>query len=146
VTAAQANQVLRCALQGKTLSRMMEGEKEFDITMRWPAPQRRDEQAILDLPMDVVNDQPAPLPGAAVNDPIANRPRLRLRDLVSPMDEKGPIAGSGVSAIYRENGKRRVLLRLVVRGRAQSAVRIEAEQALTPLLEPGYSLDWDCGR
>ena len=55
-------------------------------------------------------------------------------------------AGTGVAAIYRENGQHVLLLRVGVRGRAQSAVRAEGEQSIAPLLTPGYRLDWDCGR
>jgi cobalt-zinc-cadmium resistance protein CzcA len=148
VTVADVNHVLRCALEGKTISRMIEGEKIIDITLLWPPRLRRDAEAIQDIGLDVVNNQSGPLPVATAplpNNPLDQRPRLRLRDLVSPLGEKGA-TGPGVAQIYREDGQRVLLLRVGVRGRAQSEVRAEGEQGIAPLLEPGYRLDWDSGR
>ena len=42
---------------------------------------------------------------------------MKLRDVVTPMGEKGAFAAPGVAAIYREDGQRVVLLRTGVRGR-----------------------------
>ena len=36
-------------------TQMSEGEKSFDVTVRWPQRLRPDEQAILDIPVDVGN-------------------------------------------------------------------------------------------
>ena len=36
---------------------MIEGEKSFDITIRWPERLRQDETAILDIPVDVMSHQ-----------------------------------------------------------------------------------------
>jgi Cu/Ag efflux pump CusA len=153
ISVADVKQVLQCALEGRTISKMMEDDKVFDITLFWPAAMRRDQEAILAIPLEVVNNQGTPLPGAAPgDDPIGHRPRLRLRDVISPLgengapDEKGALVSPGFAAIYRENGHRVLLLRVGVRGRAQSAVRTEGERSLAPLLTPGYRLDWDCGR
>jgi len=124
--------VLSSALGGKTMSSMIEGEKLFDITVRWPARLRRDEQSILDIPLDVLNNEPVANPG----NPIGNKPRLRLRDLVSPLgadgapDPEGAFTRAAAAAIYREQGQRLILLRVGVRGRGQAAVRGEAEQKI----------------
>jgi Cu/Ag efflux pump CusA len=155
VTAADVNTTLRCALEGKAISQLVEGEKTFDITLRWPAPMRRDREAILDIPLDIVNNQLVPVPGVSGAPPgglVGQMPRMRLRDVLSPMgengapDEKGGVAGPGVAAIYRENGRRVLLLRIGVRGRAQAAVCAEGEQSIAPMLGAGYRLAWDCGR
>jgi Cu/Ag efflux pump CusA len=147
VTTGDVNYVLRCALEGKNITQMIEGEKAFDIALRWPAPRRRDKEAILDLPLDVVNQQAFPLPGAAAprGDPMGAMPRLRLGDVVSPMDANGAPddKSAGVAAIYREEGQRVLLLRVGIRGRAQAAVCTEGEQSIAPLLKRGYRLGWD---
>jgi cobalt-zinc-cadmium resistance protein CzcA len=89
---------------------------------------------------------------APPDNPIGPTPRLRLRDLVSPVgedgapDPKGAFMRTGAAAIYREQGKRLILLRVGIRGRDQAAVCAEAEQKIAPLLTSGYGLEWDCGR
>jgi cobalt-zinc-cadmium resistance protein CzcA len=143
IATADVNDILRCALEGKTVSQMIEGEKMFDIALRWPAPLRRNKEAILDLPLDVVKRERAPFPGAAAprDNPPGQLPRSRLRDVAAPLGEKGE---PGVAALYREGGERVLLLRVGVRGRAQSAVCAAAEQDIAALLKHGYRLEWDC--
>ncbi len=53
VSVADVHNVIQSAIGGKTVSQMIEGEKSFDITIRWPERLRRDESAILDIPVDV---------------------------------------------------------------------------------------------
>ncbi len=48
--------VIRTAVGGKRFSTMIEGEKLFDITLRWPKGLRGSEQAILDIPVDVTSN------------------------------------------------------------------------------------------
>ena len=57
VSAADVNNVIQTALGGKALSTMIEGEKSFDITVRWPLERRGSEATILDMPVDVTNNQ-----------------------------------------------------------------------------------------
>jgi cobalt-zinc-cadmium resistance protein CzcA len=100
---------------------MIEGEKTFDITLRWPERLRGSEQAILNIPVDLTGNQvtqgytpgvPATTVtgavsgvstiGTAVSMPalfgsifsgnvnnLASAPRLRLRDLVTPINAEG---------------------------------------------------------
>ena len=44
------------AVGGQAFSTMIEGEKTFDITVRWPEKLRGNESAILDIPIDAVNN------------------------------------------------------------------------------------------
>jgi heavy metal efflux system protein len=148
ISVAEVQNVLSSALDGKTMSSMIEGARQFDITVRWPARLRRGEQSILDIPLDVINNEPIANP----DNPIGNKPRLRLRDVVSPLgkdgepDPEGAFMRMAAAAIYREQGQRLILLRLGVRGRGQAAVRAEAEQTIAPMLTANYRLDWDCSR
>ncbi len=50
---ANVHNVIQTAIGGKTATQMIEGEKTFDITLRWPERLRRDETTILDIPVDV---------------------------------------------------------------------------------------------
>ena len=57
VNVSDVENVIQTAVGGKALTQMTEGEKVFDITLRWPARLRGDEEAILDIPVDIVNNQ-----------------------------------------------------------------------------------------
>jgi cobalt-zinc-cadmium resistance protein CzcA len=53
ISVADVHNVIQTAIGGKTVSQMIEGEKSFDITVRWPLRLRQDESDILDIPVDV---------------------------------------------------------------------------------------------
>jgi Cu/Ag efflux pump CusA len=142
VSGADVATVLQTALGGKSLTQMVEGEKSFDITMRWPKRLRESEAAILDLPLDITSNK------VDASAPIQNTPRLRLRDLVSPVgkdggtDPKGEFMRSGAAAIYREAGKRLLPVRFSVRGRPLVDVQAEAAKKIAPLLKAPYRIEW----
>lgn len=108
VSVADVQDALATAVGGQAFTQMVEGEKTFDITLRWPGHLRSDEESILDIPVDVLKNRVAeessetgvpsltgsvlPLPAATgsvdVSMPTAV-PRRRLRDLVTPLNEQG---------------------------------------------------------
>ena len=90
--------VVQTALGVKALSQMVEGEKAFDITVRWPQRLRDGETTILDLPIDGTNSK------VDVGDPIKVQPRLRLRDLVSPVGKDGTAGPEGGIHATRSRG------------------------------------------
>ncbi|MES1213007.1 MAG: efflux RND transporter permease subunit, partial [Singulisphaera sp.] len=57
ISVADVHNVIQTAIGGKTVSQMIEGEKAFDITIRWPLRLREDESDILDIPVDVTSHQ-----------------------------------------------------------------------------------------
>jgi cobalt-zinc-cadmium resistance protein CzcA len=59
VTVADLQNVIQTAVGGQPFSTMIEGEKRFDVTLRWPQPLRDNVRAILDVPVDVINNQVA---------------------------------------------------------------------------------------
>jgi Cu/Ag efflux pump CusA len=147
VSAADVNLVIQSATGRHVVSQMVEGEKLFEIVLCWPASSRLGEAAILDLPVDVTNQQAVPEAGAlkggapAVADPLAllgAGPRLRLRDLVSPVGEDGaPDPGGrfvrrGVASIYRENGQRLVTVRFRLDGASLDEVRGKVAALIPP--------------
>jgi len=142
VTAADVSALLQPALGGNTVSQMIEGEMMFNITVRWLKRLRDSEAAILDLPIDVINNK------VDAGDPIKNTPRIRLRDLVSPVgkdgepDPKGEFMRSGAAAIYREDGRRLLPVRFSVRGRPLADARAEAAKKIAPLLKGTYRIKW----
>ncbi|MGH7169889.1 MAG: efflux RND transporter permease subunit, partial [Gemmataceae bacterium] len=49
--------VIKTAVGGQPVSTMIEGEKKFAITLRWPERLRSSEDAILKIPVDITNNQ-----------------------------------------------------------------------------------------
>jgi cobalt-zinc-cadmium resistance protein CzcA len=171
---------VQSAVGGKAFTQMIEGEKTFDVTLRWPQRLRNSEQSILEIPVDVTNNTvtpgmvpslaPTPLSGGStgvstlgtnvalpspfgsglnpnVNN-IASAPRLRLGDLVTPIDEqgrpdpKGQFVRPGASTIYREQGNRLIPVKFSVRGRDLAGAVAEAQAKTADLFHPPYRAEW----
>jgi cobalt-zinc-cadmium resistance protein CzcA len=60
VSVADLENALKSAVGGQALTQMIEGEKTFDITLRWPERLRGSEEAILDIPVDISNNTITP--------------------------------------------------------------------------------------
>jgi cobalt-zinc-cadmium resistance protein CzcA len=65
---------IKIAVGGNAVSQMVEGEKTFDVALRWPERLRGSEQAILDVPVEVTNNTVTPgmtpsLPATPVSGP-----------------------------------------------------------------------------
>ena len=173
VQVADVNNVIDSAVHGKALTQMIEGEKTFDITLRWPYYRRQDEASILEIPVDIGNNQvpSSAQPGAqqttvagsstgpsasgtsvarpaVISTGVASYgsalPRLRLRDLVSPVGEDGrPDPGGsfvrpGGSMITRENGKRFIAVKFSVRERDLASAVAEVQDRTKDLFPPPY--------
>jgi cobalt-zinc-cadmium resistance protein CzcA len=66
VQVADVNNVINSAVHGAAMTQMVEGEKTFDVTLRWPKTRRQDQSSILNIPVDVANNalSPGSVPGA----------------------------------------------------------------------------------
>ena len=108
VRVAEIDDVVATAVGGSQFSEMIEGEKRFDIALRWPAYLRDTVDDILRIPVDIVHDESmadgangAPLRpemlGTRIQMPVLtgttsqeiagllpHTPRRRLGDLVTP--------------------------------------------------------------
>jgi cobalt-zinc-cadmium resistance protein CzcA len=169
VSAADVNTAVQTALAGKAFTTMIEGEKLFDVSVRWPRERRGSETAILDIPVDVVNNQvilatgpgvnpspsgsgvaPPPTAGSQTDtsNPITSTPRLRLRDLVSPVgkggapDPNGSFERAGASTIYREQGNRLIAVKFSVHGRDLGGAVAEAQEVTRDLFQAPYRAEW----
>jgi cobalt-zinc-cadmium resistance protein CzcA len=60
VSVADVEAVIKSAVGGAAVSQMTEGEKTFDITLRWPERLRGSEEAILNIPVDITNNTVTP--------------------------------------------------------------------------------------
>jgi heavy metal efflux system protein len=169
VSTADVNNVVSSAVGAKAMSSMVEGEKLFDISIRWPKWRRTSETSILDIPVDIINNQvvlaqgssPTPnatghaLPPPAVSgsladtsNPISSTPRIKLRDLVSPVgadyapDPDGQFNRPGYSTIYREQGKRLIAIKFSVRGRDLGSTVDDAKVRTKDLFKIPYRAVW----
>ena len=91
VNVADVQDVIATAVGGKAFSQMIEGERNFDIALRWPERLRQDESAILNIPVDIsrnaVSSSAAPStratrltgPGRRTRRPPAAATRCRRR-------------------------------------------------------------------
>ena len=116
VSVADVQNVLSTAVGGKALTQVVEGERKFDVTLRWPERLRYNEETILDIPVEVIRNRVAAdgdspgkgksgkidFAGGRVSDLAttgsrenmtysdqATVPRRRLRDLVTPLTADG---------------------------------------------------------
>jgi cobalt-zinc-cadmium resistance protein CzcA len=169
VMTADVNNVVSSALGAVAQSSMVEGEKRFDIAIRWPKWLRSNETAILDIPVDIINNQvvlpsgPSLVPWASgsgqappdtagtparTDNRISSTPRLRLRDLVSPVgpdgapDPYGQFEVAGASDIYRENGKRMIAIKFSVRGRDLAGAVADAREQTKAIFQAPYRAVW----
>ena len=178
VQVADVNNVINTAVHGAAQTQMVEGEKTFDITLRWPLAKRQDETSILDIPVDIWNNAltPGSIPSAqqtVITGPAAGPsptgtsnpnpapvssaiaaynsflPRLRLRDLVSPVDQygmanpKGEFTRPGGSTITREEGKRFIAVKYSVREDRDLASAVnEVEENIGHLLHAPYRAEF----
>jgi cobalt-zinc-cadmium resistance protein CzcA len=174
VAVADVDNVINAAVHGAATTQMIEGEKTFDITIRWPPAKRQDEPSILDIPVDITNvnisqgtnpaTQQSPWTGGGTGPSTAGTsipnptvmssyiapfnvflPRLRLKDLVSPVDRFGhatqgdDFTRPGGSTITREQGKRFIAVKFSVREDRDLASAVAAVKERTEkLLKPGY--------
>jgi cobalt-zinc-cadmium resistance protein CzcA len=169
VMTADVNNVVSSALGARALSSMVEGEKLFDIAVRWPKWRRNSETSILDIPVDILNNTvvqsqgPGVIPSAFgtglatpsnkgsladTSNPISSTPRLRLRDLVTPVGDDGSpnpdgqFEHHGASTIYREQGKRLIAIKFSVRGRDLGGAVGEARERTKDLFTSPYRAVW----
>jgi cobalt-zinc-cadmium resistance protein CzcA len=170
VQVADVNNVIGSALGAKALTEMIEGEKFFDVSIRWPAPRRASETSILDIPIDVGNNQvvqpqgpgftpsatgtsqaPPAVAGSLANtaNPLSNTPRLRLRDVVSPEGQDGSVDPDahdffkpGAAVIYREKSRRLIAVKFSVRGRDLAGAVAEAQKKTQHLFKAPYHPVW----
>jgi cobalt-zinc-cadmium resistance protein CzcA len=169
VTTADVNNVVSSAVGARAMTSMVEGEKLFDISTRWPRWRRSDEASILDIPVDIINNQVVLAQGsgftpyaaghalappstsgslADTSNPISSTPRIRLGDLVTPVDSEynlnpgGSFTRPAASTIYREQGKRFIAIKFGVRGRDLGGAVDEARARTRDFFKIPYQAVW----
>ncbi len=121
VTAADANAVIETAIGGRAATQIYEGERKFDLRIRYPDDFRDNEEAIGDLRVPTSNNTTVPLRE------IANIKTI-----------------TGISIIYRDDHDRYGAIKFSVRGRDMGSTVKEAQDKVNAQIKlpKGYSLQW----
>ncbi|MEA5260956.1 CusA/CzcA family heavy metal efflux RND transporter [Arcicella aquatica] len=122
VQAADAEAVVSMAIGGQTASQLFEGERKFDIRIRFQSEYRKSEAEIGDLMVPTMNGTKIPIKEIAV-----------IRTLTGP------------SLIFREDTKRFIAVKFSVRGRDMGSTIAEAQTEVNKVihaLPKGYEMKW----
>jgi len=113
--------VVQAAIGGQVVTQVYEGEKRFDLTVRWLAPYRSSVESIREITVTT----PA---GAAV--PLGQIATVSLQD--------------GPSVIYRENGERYAPVKFSVRGRDLAGTITDSQNEIHKNVHLSYDshLEW----
>jgi len=135
--------VVSTAFGGATVGEVFEGDRRFDLVVRWPEALRSDIEAMGALPI--------PLPRLASVAPVlpaatGQGPARADGDAMNfvPLSEVAKIEiAPGPNQITRENGKRRVVITSNVRGRDLGSFVAEVQERLATVEFPtGYWLEY----
>ncbi|AEA42112.1 efflux RND transporter permease subunit [Fluviicola taffensis] len=121
VTKAEAQAVIEMAIGGKTATQKYEGEKKFDIRIRYDKDFRKNEEDILMLMIPTITGN-----------------RIPLKEVATVKEITGP------AFIYRDNTKRFIGVKFSVRERDLGSTIAEAQANVTKniKLPSGYKLGW----
>ncbi|HVZ86093.1 MAG TPA: CusA/CzcA family heavy metal efflux RND transporter [Polyangia bacterium] len=113
--------VVQAAIGGQAVTQVYEGEKRFDLTVRWAAPFRKDIQRIRDIL--VATPDGAQIP---------------LGQIAEVVEEEGP------SLVYREDNRRYTPVKFSVRGRDLASTIEEAQRRIAGAVKLPYDthLEW----
>jgi heavy metal efflux system protein len=144
LTVEEVQTIVSTALGGATIGQVFEGDRRFDLVVRWPEELRGN--------IDALGSLPIPLPAMDGTAPRVLPANLRLG---AGADEAAPFSfvplrevaaieiAPGPNQITRENGKRRLVVTSNVRGRDLGSFVAEVQQRLTEVkLPPGYWLEY----
>jgi cobalt-zinc-cadmium resistance protein CzcA len=113
--------VVQAAIGGQAVTQVYEGEKKFDLTVRWAPAYRKDLKAIRNILVATPDGAQVP-----------------LGQLAQIAEEEGP------SLIYREDNRRYAPVKFSVRGRDLASTIAEAQQKIAEKVKLPYDthLEW----
>ena len=122
VTTADANSVIEMAIGGKAATQLYEGERKFDIRVRYQKQFRDTQEKIENLMV-----------------PTLNGAKISIQEIATIKVLTGP------AFIYRDNNSRYIAVKFSVRGRDLGSTIAEAQQKVgnAVRLEHGYSFTWN---
>ena len=122
VDAADANAVIEMAIGGKAVSQVFEGERKFDLRLRYDQPYRSTLDQIGNLTV-----------------PNLSGGKIKLQEIAEISNVSGP------AFIYRENNSRFIAIKFSVRGRDLGSTIAEAQALVRKqvALPKGYATQWN---
>ncbi|WP_223649950.1 efflux RND transporter permease subunit [Hymenobacter psoromatis] len=122
VDAADANAVIEMAIGGKAVSQVFEGERKFDLRLRYDQPYRSTPDQIGNLTV-----------------PNLSGGKIKLQEIATIGNVSGP------AFIYRENNSRFIAIKFSVRGRDLGSTIAEAQQLVKKqvAMPKGYATQWN---
>ena len=140
ISVGDVQTLVEIAVGGKSVGRVFEGDRRFDIVVRLPERLRSDIQAIrsLPIPLPPIENQPKTTPALWGNSPLAQIRYVPLSELAEIDLAPGP------NLISREDGKRRIVVTANVRGRDLSSFVADAQRQVVDKvkLPAGYWIGW----
>lgn len=121
VSTADANAIIEMAIGGKAATQIFEGEKKFDLIIRYPEDFRNDEISIGNLMVPTISGAKVPLSEIS-----------SIRKITGP------------SMIYRDKHQRYGAIKFSIRGRDMGSVIEEAQRKVNAeiKLPKAYKLEW----
>jgi len=118
---ADVRDLIETAVGGKAATTVIDGQKRFDVVVRFPESLRNDDEAIAQLPLTASGGE-----------------RLRLSDVADVSLARAP------GIINRENNQRRIVVQANVRGRDIGGFVAEARQKIAESIKlpTGYFMTW----
>jgi cobalt-zinc-cadmium resistance protein CzcA len=115
--------VVQAAIGGQVITQVFEGEKHFDLILRWAEQYRRDLPSIRNILVSTPDGSQVP-----------------LGQIAEVVEEEGP------SVVFREDLKRYVPVKFSVRGRDLGSTIAEAQARVAPIVKQlpyDTHLEWD---
>ncbi len=122
VSIADANAVIEMAIGGKAATQLYEGERKFDIRVRYDKEYRNTQEKISELMV-----------------PTQDGTRIPIREISDIKTLTGP------SFVYRDNNARYIPVKFSVRGRDLGSTVAEAQKKVAQMvkLPEGYRMSWN---
>lgn len=148
LSVADVQEVIAIAIGGRQAGQVYQGDRRFDLVVRMPDELRRDLTALRNLPVPLPAYQPHGTQSHL--DPLGQNSHLTTghensRPGFIPLGAIATLEVSeGMNQISRENGKRRVVVQLNVRGRDIGSFVAEAQRKIDQqvTLPSGQWIDW----
>jgi len=121
INVSDIQKMIEAAIGGKSISKLYDGSKRFDIVVRYSSEYRSSIESIKDMQI---------LSSTGARIPLSQLASIKLID--------------GPTIIQREDGKRQISVRTNIRERDQGSFVKEAQEKVSRrvTLPKGYSLDW----
>ena len=121
LSVSDVNDAIETAVGGRAVTQFLEGDRVFDVRVRFAGPARDNREALEHLAVNTADGRTVPLASVA-----------------------HVVTAEGASRISRETNERRVAIKCSVRGRDEGGFVAQAQQLVAQRVQlpPGYRMTW----